>query len=295
MGKVGAKRNEVPPPFDQRSNGEVSFNYDSHDGRFLIGRDKWEFETKWSAHGHDSLFIYNDPPSIRGVAIAESIVAIEMVTEEIVFGSDFTKRTREPSVGQVVIVENQNGYFAALQLLEVSKSEVPSGNRARFRFAIKTDAAKDFSSFVDSFDAERNHFEALLQAATEAKESLLRVRGGETPDANLAGMGHNQPPAEFAISEVDRLDTIKAIDGMINELKVSSPALGKLAPHLKVVAAAVKAIGGWCTRKVDLAAEEYVKTIGKAAAIVTVGSAAMWLVAHAKLANLAILLAAFAG
>ena len=146
------KLNSVEPPKDERSFGEVAFNYASHDGRFVIGAEPWTFETSWSSAGQGSAHLYNDPAGIEGVAIAEGIASIGQVTPDVVATADFTSRTRTPRVGQVALLRNTAGFCAAVELLEVGYSAVPSGNVMRFRFAIQTDGSADFSSFASTFD-----------------------------------------------------------------------------------------------------------------------------------------------
>ena len=59
--------------------GEAVFDYSSHNGRYVIGRGKLEFETKWSKASDMEIYIYNDPPSINGVALARGCTSIAQV------------------------------------------------------------------------------------------------------------------------------------------------------------------------------------------------------------------------
>src|SRR5947208_3491384 len=130
------KRNADIPPGDPRPFGEVSFNYTNHDGLFVIGEEPWRFETQWSTAGQAAAHLYNDPPTIRGVAIAHRVSSIAAVTPDVVGQSDFTSRTRTPRVGQVALIENANEFFAALELLEVRSMEDPADSLMRYRYAI---------------------------------------------------------------------------------------------------------------------------------------------------------------
>lgn len=117
------KLNSVEPPKDERPFGETTFNYASHDGRFTIGAEPWTFETRWSSASLGSAHLYNDPAGIEGAAIAEGVARISQVTPDVV-AADFTSRTRTPGVGQVALLRNTAGFYAAL---------VPSRSAIRVR------------------------------------------------------------------------------------------------------------------------------------------------------------------
>ena len=65
-----SKRNAIPPPHFPASTGEAIIHYADHDGRAVIGEGDTSFETRWSQGGSQSIYVLNDPPGIRGVAIA---------------------------------------------------------------------------------------------------------------------------------------------------------------------------------------------------------------------------------
>ena len=64
------KASDVPPPRMTSLVGEAVFDYSNHNGRYVIGRGTLEFETKWSKASNLSVHMYNDPPSINGLALA---------------------------------------------------------------------------------------------------------------------------------------------------------------------------------------------------------------------------------
>ena len=95
------KASDVPPPQMTSLSGEAVFNYANHNGRYLIGRGKLEFETKWTKASNTSIHVYNDPPSIYGVALGcQDWTDIDQVASAA--SLDYTSRTRTPLVGQVV-------------------------------------------------------------------------------------------------------------------------------------------------------------------------------------------------
>jgi len=295
-GDAVPKLNSVEPPKDERQSGEVTFNYASHDGRFVIGVEPWSFETRWSAAGRGSAYLYNDPAGIEGVAVAEGIATIGQVTPDVVAAADFTSRTRSPRVGQVALLRNTSGLFAAVELLEVGYSAVPSANVMRFRFAIQTDGSANFSSFASTFDDRQALANQLLTAAAEAERALRAVPTGEDiGDGAAVGIGHNQPPPEFALTEVERAETLAAIDAVRQEAVSPTPSTSRLRTAGQTIARVAGKVAKWIGGKADAAADEFAKTLGKAAGVAVVGGIAAWLTLQGKLAVLVDILGKFAG
>lgn len=290
------KLNSAEPPKDERSFGEATFNYASHDGRFVIGAEPWTFETRWSSAGQGSAHLYNDPAGIEGVAIAEGVASIGQVMPDVVASADFTSRTRTPRVGQVALLRNTAGYYAAVEPLEVGYSAAPSGNVMRLRFAIQTDRSTDFSSFATAFDDRQALTDQLLTAAADAERALRAVPTGESADdSGVVGIGHNQPPPEFAITEVERAETLAAIDAVRQEAVSPSPSTSRLRNAAQTIARVAGKVAKWMGGKADAAADEFAKTVGKAAGVAAVGGLAAWLALQGKLAVLVDILSKFAG
>lgn len=112
------KASEVPAPRMTSLVGEAVFDYSNHDGRYVIGRGTLEFETMWSKASNTSIHVYNDSPSINGVALAPH----EWTSIQQVVGAEFlnyTSRVRTPRVGQIVVFRNSNGFYAAVHLTPI--------------------------------------------------------------------------------------------------------------------------------------------------------------------------------
>lgn len=289
----------VEPPKDQRPLGEVTFNYESHDGRFVIGASLWTFETKWSRAGSGSAHLYNDPVGIEGIAIAEGVERISQVTPDVVAAADFTSRVRTPRVGQVALLRNTANFYAAVEPLEVKYSSSPSGNVMRLRFAIQTDHSTDFSPLASTFDDRQALVDQLLAAAAAAEHALQEVPIGEDiGSADFFGIGHNRPPSEFAITEDDRVETLAAIAVVRQEAVSASPSTSSLRAAGQTIARAGSKVAKWIGSKTDAAAEEFAKTVGKAAGFAfvgIVGGIAAWQALQSKLILLFDNLMKFAG
>ncbi len=131
------KLNAIPSPKSPALSGDASFDYSNHDGHFRIGDGLLEFETKWSSAGGNSVHCYNDPPSIRGLALAPAATSVGEIGDALLL--DFTSRTRTASVSQFVVLQNVNGFFAALQI-----SKVVYEQRLSFRYWVLPGGAHDF-------------------------------------------------------------------------------------------------------------------------------------------------------
>jgi len=141
------KASHVPPPRMTSPTGEVVFDYSGHNGRYIIGSGTIEFETKWTRASDTSIHLYNDPPSINGIALAHGCESISQVKGAESF--DYTSRARTPSLGQVAILRNTEGFYAAVHVLGI-KYDGRNADRyeLRFRYAIQSDGSDTFAKFV---------------------------------------------------------------------------------------------------------------------------------------------------
>ena len=141
------KASDEPAPRSDVLTGEVSFNYSSHNHRYIIGADRLEFETRWSKAGNGQIYIYEDPSSIHGVAVAQHANSIDEVIHAA--SLDYTSRYRRPQTGQIVVLQNVSEFYAAVQILEVRAG---TGNDdqdlLRFRYAIQSDGSESFGNFA---------------------------------------------------------------------------------------------------------------------------------------------------
>ena len=147
--KIGAasfagKASDVPPPRMTSLVGEAVFDYSSHNGRYVIGRGNLSFETKWTKASDENIHVYNDPPSINGVAIAKGCRCIAELTE--VGTLDFTSRARTPRREEIVVLKNAHGFYAAVQILDI-KDDTRGADRdeLRFRYVIQENGTDSFT------------------------------------------------------------------------------------------------------------------------------------------------------
>lgn len=126
--------------------GKVTFDYSNNDGKYSIGSGPCMFETKWSKASDRKIHIYHDPPSIRTVALVKDEQEIGSIADARIY--DGSSRTRSPSVGQIVLLQNKNGFFSALKVLDIKDDTRGSQfDELTFEYVIQTNGTPDFTAF----------------------------------------------------------------------------------------------------------------------------------------------------
>ena len=144
--RFAGKASQVPPPRMTSPTGEVVFDYGSHNGRYIIGHGQLKFETKWDKADKTSIHVYNDPPSINGVAVARGCTSIAQVINA--KSLDYTSHTRTPRCEEIVVLRNRNGFYAAVQVLEIKdNTRDDDRDELRFRYAIQANGSDSFTEF----------------------------------------------------------------------------------------------------------------------------------------------------
>ena len=124
--------------------GKVTFDYSNNDGKYSIGSDAYMFETQWSKASNRSIHIYRNPPSIRTVALVKDKQEISSIDDARVY--DGSSRARSPNVGQIVLLQNMNGIFAALMVLNIKDDNRGSEfDELTFEYVIQTNGTPDFT------------------------------------------------------------------------------------------------------------------------------------------------------
>jgi hypothetical protein len=141
---LSMKASDVPPPHSDALSGEVTFDFSAHNGRYVIGTGPMAFETRWSKSDGSSMVLYNDPASVNGVAIAKGASKIAEIEDASIY--DFTSRTRRPRVGEVAVLRNRDGFYAALEIVEVKDDTRGADHDAlTFRYSIQSDGSPCFA------------------------------------------------------------------------------------------------------------------------------------------------------
>ena len=118
---------------DPKMNGDVSFNFKNNNGQFIIGSGDYEFCTMWSECGAKSIYAYKDRVNMIGYREGTSEFPQNRDFSEF----DFTSRTREISIGEVLIWMNDKGKFVATKITDINvKSRGGMCNNLSFSYKI---------------------------------------------------------------------------------------------------------------------------------------------------------------
>lgn len=125
--------------------GVVTFDYSNNNGRYCIGQAELLFEVAFSKASDMSIHIYNDPQSIKSIAIIKDKVEIHHIRDARIY--DSSSRVRTPHIGQIIVMQNKNGFYAAIKILYIKDDGRGAMNdEIRFEYTIQTNGSPDFSS-----------------------------------------------------------------------------------------------------------------------------------------------------
>ena len=126
--------------------GKVTFDYSNNNGKYSIGSGAYVFETKWSKASDQSIHVYSDPTSILTVALVKDKQEISSIDDARIY--DGSSRIRTPNIGQIVLLQNTNGLFAALKILDIKDDTRGSQfDELTFEYVIQTNGTPDFTEF----------------------------------------------------------------------------------------------------------------------------------------------------
>lgn len=277
MSEISMKLSSASPPAYSSQEGTFSVDYRNHNGRVLLGSGDWLFETHWSRASNGLIHVMNDPPSIRGVAVAPSVRKIGSVTEAIFARANFTSRSRTPQVGQVVLFENINGYAAALELKAVSLSpDGEPGTKLDAYYKIRTDRMRDFSEGTPDL------LSALHAAATDALTSLARVDLDTDMAALSSWAGHNGPPTEAALTKAEHDMATSTLQKLADEAAKKDVQESTLRKGGEWLSETISITLKWISKRVKLIEEGFFRQIGAAAAFGMI-SLSVWAALTSKL------------
>ncbi|MHB8402395.1 MAG: hypothetical protein ACYDCN_10310 [Bacteroidia bacterium] len=127
--------------------GKVSFDYTSNNNNFTIGNNEFVFQTKWTKGDNTCINVYNHThgaTSINTVAIADGLNEIIDVKDGGVF--DSSSSSRQPKKRQIVILQNTNGFYAAVKILDIKDDRTDGINELTFEYKILEDKSANFTN-----------------------------------------------------------------------------------------------------------------------------------------------------
>ncbi|WP_326522955.1 TIR domain-containing protein [Sphingomonas sp.] len=148
---TAGKASDVPPPASSALSGEVTFDYAAHNGRYMIGSGTAAFETAWSKASDASIHLMNDPGTIHGIAIARGAGEIGEVVDAT--AHDYSSRVRTVKTGEVAVIRNVEGFYAAVRVLKVEDdSRGAASDALTIGYRILADGGTDFSAVAAEGD-----------------------------------------------------------------------------------------------------------------------------------------------
>ena len=242
---------QIPPPRMTSPTGEVVFDYSSYNGHYLIGSGELAFETMWTKASDTSIHVYNDPPSINGVALARGCTSISQVLNAEAL--DYTSRAPTAPLGGIVVLRNTHGFYAAIHVLSI-KDDTRGDDRdeIRFRYAIQSDGSDGFVEFVDVLgdepateEQDEESIEVIRARLAQLDEILSDVRNVKanrlfSPVGGMAASLHRvleimriDPWREFT-DDVATLALFAAADAQKQAWDRRIPPEGRVSPDARI-------------------------------------------------------------
>ena len=127
--------------------GRVTFDYSNNNGRYSIGSGELMFETKWSKSSDRNIQLLSDPDSILTVAVIKDKREIREVDDARTY--DGSSRIRRPNVGQIAVLRNSNGFWAAIKVISI-KDDIRGSqfDEVTFDYVIQTNGSPSFGEIA---------------------------------------------------------------------------------------------------------------------------------------------------
>ena len=124
--------------------GTVVFDCSNNNGRYVLGAGDMAFETMWSGVSNATIHAYEDPPSIRTLALALGATEISDITDASTY--DTSSRVRTPHLGEIVVWQNTAGYYLATKIEKrQARRHGCSADEVRFSYTIAPNKSKSFA------------------------------------------------------------------------------------------------------------------------------------------------------
>lgn len=126
-------------------NGRVTFDYSNNNGRYFIGQNELAFELRFSKASNWNIHFYNDTKSIKTIAIAKGVNGIDEIQDARQY--DTSSGARTPKISEVVVLQNSNGFYAAVKILSIKDDTRGDENdEVTFEYKIQSNGSPIFSS-----------------------------------------------------------------------------------------------------------------------------------------------------
>ncbi|UVL62561.1 toll/interleukin-1 receptor domain-containing protein [Pseudomonas sp. B21-032] len=125
--------------------GTVTFDYSNNNGKYFIGQGELAFVLDFSKSSDTCIQLYNDPPEIKTVAIAKGVEHITEIGDARDF--DGSSGVRIPRTGQIAVLQNTNGFYAAIKILSVKDdTRGHDEDEVIFDYVIQSNGSSNFTA-----------------------------------------------------------------------------------------------------------------------------------------------------
>ncbi|HEY2452844.1 MAG TPA: toll/interleukin-1 receptor domain-containing protein [Scandinavium sp.] len=125
--------------------GRVTFDYSNNNGRYFIGQEVLAFELCFYKSGDQDIQLLNDPVSVNTVAVVKDKNDFSEINDARVY--DGSSRTRRPKINQIAILQNSNGFYAAIKILSIKDdTRGAEYDEVTFDYVIQTNGTPDFTA-----------------------------------------------------------------------------------------------------------------------------------------------------
>lgn len=126
------------------TNGTITFDYSNNNGRYFIGQEELLFEIDFSKSSDWNIQLLNDPISIKTIALVKDFQDIKLIKDARTY--DGSSRIRRPKINQIAILQNTNGFYAAIKISDIKDDSRGSENdEVTFDYYIQTNGSSDFT------------------------------------------------------------------------------------------------------------------------------------------------------
>jgi hypothetical protein len=127
------------------TSGKVTFDYSNNNGRYFIGQGELIFELYFSKSSNTNIYLLSDPASINKIAITKDVKEINEIKDARQF--DSSSRVRNPAINSIAVLQNINGFYAAIKILDIKDDTRSDKNdEITFQYTIQTNGSPDFAS-----------------------------------------------------------------------------------------------------------------------------------------------------
>jgi pyrimidine deaminase RibD-like protein len=123
--------------------GEAAFNFTQNDGKYTIGHGNLLFETRWSNASNCRIHVYRGNTNLRSLGIVRGAKSFADVRDA--SAHDMSSRTQTPHEGEIVVLQNEEKYFAVLKIVDVkARSHGDSYDSLSLEYRINKDGGPIF-------------------------------------------------------------------------------------------------------------------------------------------------------